>query len=343
MASFSLGEIAKQCGGRVVGDSTTQIDGIGTLIAAGPRQIAFLSNPRYRKYLADTGAGVVILAESDVAACPAAALVADDPYVLYARVAGLFAPSTDLAPGIHAGACVEEGADIHADASVAAGAIIATGARIGARVRIGAGCYIGPGVEIGEDTRLEANVTVQARVRIGRNCLLHPGVVVGADGFGIARAPKGWIKVPQLGSVVIGDDVEVGANTTIDRGALEDTVIEDGVKLDNQIQVAHNVRIGARTAIAGCTAIAGTAVIGRDCLIGGGVGIGGHIQIADKVVITAKSMVPHSIREPGMYSNGVLPLETAQEWRKNGARFRHLDALARQVRELKKKLKDLGK
>ncbi len=335
--SFTLSDIAERFGGYVVGDPATPIDGVATLANAGPREITFLSNPQYRRYLAGTRAGAVILAPDALDACPTAALVADDPYLLYARVASLYAQrGAHGDAGVHVSAIVAADAELAADVCVGPGAVVASGARLAAGVSVGAGSFVGEGVVIGEGTRVEPNVTLQPRVRIGRRCLLHPGVVVGADGFGIARAPEGWVKVPQLGSVVIGDDVEIGANTTVDRGALEDTVIEDGVKLDNQIQVAHNVRIGARTAIAGCTAIAGSAVIGCDCMIAGGVGIAGHIQIVDRVVITAMTLVTHSINEAGIYS-GSLPMDDAREWRKNSARFRQLDALARRLRALEKK------
>ena len=210
---------------------------------------------------------------------------------------------------------------------------------MGARAYIGPNCVLMHGAKVGEDSRLSASVTLCHDVSIGRRAILHPGAVIGADGFGIAPDATGWVKVPQLGSVRVGDDVEIGACTTIDRGALEDTVIEDGVKLDNQIQVGHNVRIGAHTAIAGCTAIAGSAVIGRRCMIAGGVGIAGHLEICDGVTVTAMTLVTHSITEPGVYS-GSLPMDTQQQWRKNSVRFRQLDALARRVAELAKKLKD---
>nr|MBA3565203.1 UDP-3-O-(3-hydroxymyristoyl)glucosamine N-acyltransferase [Gammaproteobacteria bacterium] len=236
---------------------------------------------------------------------------------------------------VHKSATVAPDSDVDESAHVGACAVIEAGATIGARVFIGPGCVIGRDCVIGKETRLVANVTLCERVTLGARGLYHPGIVIGADGFGIARFDEAWIKVPQLGAVRIGDDVEVGANTTIDRGALEDTIIEDGVKLDNQIQVAHNVRIGAHTVVAGCTGIAGSTVIGSRCMIGGQVGFVGHLSIADDVVITGRSMVTASIDEPGVYSGG-LPLDEAGRWRRNSARFRQLDELARRIARLEK-------
>jgi UDP-3-O-[3-hydroxymyristoyl] glucosamine N-acyltransferase len=217
--------------------------------------------------------------------------------------------------------------------------VVEAGAEIAARAHIGPNCVVMRDARIGEDTRLAANVTLCQGVSLGKRGLLHAGAVIGADGFGIARDGAVWVKVPQLGSVRIGDDVEIGANTTIDRGALEDTVVEDGVKLDNQIQVGHNVCIGAHTAVAGCSAIAGSAVIGKRCMIAGGAGITGHIEICDDVTVTAMTLVTHSITEPGVYS-GSLPMDTQQQWRKNSVRFRQLDAMARKLAQLEKKTKD---
>jgi len=272
---LTLAELARKVGGRVAGDDSVAVHGVCTLQHGRPGHIAFLSNPRYRRFLADTRAAAVILREEDLAQCPVPALVAEDPYVAYARVAALLAPRGRPAHGVHESAVVADDAQVHPEASIGPLAVVGSGAEIAAGVEVGPGSVIGSGVRIGEGTRLVANVTLCEGVTIGRNCLIHPGAVIGADGFGIAREGERWIKVPQLGSVRIGDDVEIGANTTVDRGALEDTVIEEGAKLDNQIQVAHNVHIGAHTAIAGCVGISGSARIGSQCMLAGGVGVVG--------------------------------------------------------------------
>ena len=338
-AGYTLAELAARCGGEVRGDGGARIERVATIQNAGPGSIAFLANPHYRKFLATTRASALILSAADADACALPALVSPNPYLMYARVATLLAPEPPARRGAHPAAHVDPEARIAADAWVGPGAVVEAGAEIGARASIGPNCVVMAGARVGEDSRLTASVTLCQGVEIGRRTLLHPGVVIGADGFGIARDKAGWVKVPQLGSVKVGDDVEIGANTTVDRGALEDTVIEDGVKLDNQIQVAHNVRIGAHTAIAGCTAIAGSAVIGKRCMIAGGAGVTGHIEICDDVTVTAMTLVSHSITEPGVYS-GSLPMDAAPQWRKNSVRFRQLDAIARRVADMEKKLKD---
>lgn len=337
-AGYTLAELASRCGGEVRGDGGVRVDGVATLQNGRPGAIAFLANPHYKRYLAVTEASAVILAPGDAPECKVAALVTKNPYLLYARVAALLAPQSAPKGGVHSTAVVEQGAKIAADAWIGPGAVVEAGAEVGARAFIGPNCVLMHDTKVGEDSRLTASVTLCHGVSVGKRALLHPGTVIGADGFGIAPDSTGWVKVPQLGSVRIGDDVEIGACTTVDRGALEDTVIEDGVKLDNQIQVAHNVRIGAHTAIAGCTAIAGSTAIGRRCMIAGGVGIAGHLEICDGVTITAMTLVTHSITDPGVYS-GSLPMDSQQRWRKNSVRFRQLDALARRLAELEKKLK----
>ncbi|HET7176201.1 MAG TPA: UDP-3-O-(3-hydroxymyristoyl)glucosamine N-acyltransferase [Gammaproteobacteria bacterium] len=338
-AGYTLAELAARCGGEVRGDGGARIDRVATIQNAGPGSIAFLANPHYRKFLATTRASALILSATDAEGCTLPALVTSNPYLMYARVAALLAPEPPARRGVHPAAHVDPKAQLAADAWVGPGAVVEAGAEIGARASIGPNCVVMAGAKVGEDSRLVASVTLCHGVEIGRRGLLHPGAVIGADGFGIARDKAGWVKVPQLGSVKVGDDVEIGANTTVDRGALEDTVIEDGVKLDNQIQVAHNVRIGAHTAIAGCTAIAGSAVIGKRCMIAGGVGVTGHIEICDDVTVTAMTLVSHSITEPGVYS-GSLPMDATAQWRKNSVRFRQLDSLARRVADMEKKLKD---
>jgi UDP-3-O-[3-hydroxymyristoyl] glucosamine N-acyltransferase len=333
--SRSLGELAVRHGLELRGDPDARVARVGTLHGAGPDAVSFLANPRYRKYLATTRAGAVVIEPELAEGCAVPVLVAANPYAAYARIAADLHPVPEFTPGVSPAAHVAAGAEVAADAGVAPGAVIEAGARVGAGAWIGPNCVVGAGAEVGAGSRLVAGVTLCHGVKIGARVLLHPGVVIGGDGFGIAREPAGWIKVPQVGSVIIGDDVEIGANTTVDRGAIEDTVIEDGVKLDNQIQVGHNVRLGAHTVVAGCAAIAGSTTIGRNCMIAGCTGIGGHLEIADGVVITGMSMVSHSIREPGVYSSS-LPVDEAARWRRNAARFRQLDKLARRVARMER-------
>ena len=332
---FNATELAERFGLAVQGDGAAQVRGVGTLARAEAGQLAFLANPKYRSQLAQTRASIVVMRSDDATGFAGTALIATDPYVAFARLAALFEPRPQRAPGIHASA------DVDASAVIADGAHIGAFVSIGARSRIDAGALIGPGCVIGDDcvvgagSELVARVTLVTRVRLGQRVLVHPGAVIGADGFGLAmsHAENGggqWLKVPQLGGVVVGDDCEIGANTTIDRGAIEDTVLEADVRLDNQIQIGHNVQIGAHTAMAGCSAVAGSTRIGRYCLIGGGAGVLGHLEICDRVVVTAMSLVSHSIREPGEYSSGT-PLMDNRSWRKNAARFKQLDALVRRL------------
>jgi UDP-3-O-[3-hydroxymyristoyl] glucosamine N-acyltransferase len=328
--SISLGQLAVRFGCELKGDPDTRIDSVATLQRAPAGSITFLANPRYRRYLATTGASAVIVDPSLADECPVAALLSRTPYVTYARVAAALHPQREFAPGADPRAVIDPRASVAATASIGPNAVIEAGVRIGERVRVGPGCVVMEDASIDADSRLVANVTICRGVVIGARALLHPGVVIGADGFGLAPDRNGWVKVPQLGTVRVGDDVEVGANTTIDRGAIDDTVIEAGVKLDNQIQIGHNVRIGAHTAIAGCTGVSGTTTIGARCLIGGMVGIAGHIDICDDVVVTGRTFVNHSIRKPGAYSGG-LPMDEARRWRRNAARFRRLDDLARRI------------
>lgn len=313
-----VAELAELTGSEWRGAPDAEVVGVGTLAGAGPDQITFLANSKYRKFLEGTRAGAIIVSAADADASPVPVMVAADPYVAYAKVAQRLAP-TRWSPGIHPSAVVDPTAVVAADAC------------------IGPGCVVGAGVTIGAGTWLVANVTVLYDCRIGARVILHPGVVVGADGFGIANDGGRWIKVPQLGIVEIGDDCEVGANTTIDRGALENTVLEEGVKLDNLIMVAHNVRIGAHTVVAGCVGIAGSTTIGKRCMIAGASGISGHLKICDDVMIMAMSMVTSDIHQPGQYASG-LPLDTLPNWRRNGARFRNLDTIAKRVAALEKKL-----
>lgn len=333
--ALTLGELAHRIDAELHGDAETIINAVATLQDAQPGEITFLAGSRYRKYLANTRATAVILSALDLDNCPVSSLVVDSPALSYARVATLLHPLPAPAPGVHANASVSPSSCIHASASVGAYCVIEAGVQIAAHVTIGPGCIIGTDATIGEHSHLVGHVTLCHATQLGRRVLIHPGAVIGSDGFGLANDKGTWIKIPQLGKVRIGDDVEIGANTTIDRGALGDTVIEDGVKLDNQIQVAHNVHIGAHTAIAGCVGIAGSARIGRRCTIGGGVGIAGHLEIADDVHITGMTLVSKSILEPGLYSSG-LPAQPNQLWNKTLARLRQLDELLRRLKVVEK-------
>jgi len=306
------------------GEPDLRVSRVATLSHAGRGALSFLANPRYRRQMHSTRATAVLVAAEHVVDCPVAALIDPNPYLAYARIAELLHPQAPPAAGVHPSAVLAPGARIAASATVGPLVVIEEEAEIGERVFVGPGSVVQRGARIGADSRLISRVNVCAGVRIGQRCVLHPGVVVGSDGFGFAPDAGTWVKVPQVGSVQVGDDVEIGANTTIDRGAIDDTVVEDGVKLDNQIQVGHNVIIGAHTAIAGCVGISGSSTIGRRCMIGGAVGIAGHLTIADDVVVTGCSLVTASIREAGSYSSGMPAVET-RKWRRMVARFRRLD------------------
>ena len=338
--ALRLDEIVARFGGEIVGAGDTVISRIGTLENAGPGDLAFLANPKYRCQLDTTRAAAVIMAPPAVAG-PAAAILTPQPYLYYARVAQWLHPSPVVEPGVHESAVVA--GEVAATASIGANVWIGIDARIGDAVVIAANCSIGEGVEIGAGSRLAANVAIYPGSRLGQRCLVHSGAVIGADGFGFAREATGaWVKIPQVGRVLIGDDVEIGAGTTIDRGALGDTVIADGVKLDNQIQVGHNVRIGAHTAMAGCVGIAGSAVIGARCTVGGGAVILGHLRIADDVNVSAGTLVMKSIESAGTYS-GAVPFLEHGEWLRNFSRLRHLDAMADKIRALEQRLAALEK
>lgn len=337
--SISLGKLAVQFGCELRGDPNTEIDRVGTLQSAGDGCITFLANPFYRESLAETQATAVILNKAAVNDCPTAALITPDPYLVYAHVATLLQPSLPLLAGVHESVSVGADCAIPESCEVAPGAVLGDAVVLGERVYIGPNCVVGRAVVLGDDTLLMAGVTLYSGVCIGQRCLLHSGSVVGADGFGIAKETTGaWTKVPQLGGVRIGDDVEIGANTTIDRGAIEDTVIANGVKLDNQIQVAHNVTIGEHTVIAGQAGISGSVQIGARCMFGGQVGVVGHIRIADDVVVMGRTMVTNSIKKPGVYAGGAVPMDEAPHWRKNAVRFGQLDGMARRLRRVEKKL-----
>jgi UDP-3-O-[3-hydroxymyristoyl] glucosamine N-acyltransferase len=331
----SLGELAVRFGCELRGDPERCIEYVATLAAADARALAFVANPRYRVQLAETRAGAVILDRASAEGCPTAALLTDNPYATYARVAALLYPMPPLSPGVHPTALVDPAARIDPSAEVGAYALVAANVTVGARVLIGPHSIIARDVTLAEDVRLVARVTLGARVTIGARSVLQPGAVIGADGFGFAPDKGRWLKVPQVGTVRIGADSEVGANTTIDRGAIEDTVIEEGVKLDNLIQIGHNVHVGAHSAIAACTGIGGSTSIGRRCMIGGAVAMAGHLRIGDDVVITGSSAVSHSLPKAGVYSSA-LTTEEARTWRRLVARFKRSDRLFARVRRLER-------
>ena len=333
--SVSIGELAVRFGCELRGDPDTRVERVATLANADQHSLAFLANPRYRSQLAATRAAAVVTSARDASASPAALLLCANPYATYARIAALLHPPPPLAPGVHPTALIAADTDIDPSAEVGPFTTIAERVTIGARAVIGPHCHLAPGVTVAADARLVARVTLGAGVQIGARSVLQPGVVIGADGFGFAPEKGTWLKVPQVGSVRVGADVEVGANTTIDRGAIEDTVIEDGVKLDNLIMIAHNVRIGAHTAIAACTGVSGSTTIGKRCMIGGMTGFAGHITIADDVVLTGHSQVSHSIKSAGVYSS-TLPIEEVHTWRRLVARFKRSGLLEQRLRRLER-------
>lgn len=324
---LTLQEIARRLGGEVAGDPQLLVRGMATLEEAGPGDLAFLANKRYRSQLASTRASAVILGPADRALTTLPCVVVANPYAGYARVVAMFHPPRKAKPGVHPSAVIDPSATVAASAEVGPLVHIAAGAVVGERAIIGASSVVGEGAQVGDETQLVSRVTVYEACVIGARCILHAGAVVGADGFGMAPDGGRWVKIPQVGRVVVGDDVEIGANTAIDRGALGDTVIGEGVKIDNLVQVAHNVRIGAHTVIAGCTAVAGSAVIGRHCMIGGASRILGHITLVDGVTVTGCSFVTRSVREAGVYSSGV-PAQPHRRWMRTLASLRRLNGAA---------------
>ena len=335
--------LVARLGGELVGNGGVEIRRVATLEQAGEGDLAFLANPRYQGQLKTSRAAAFIVkpAHRDSAGDDRPCIVTDDPYLYFARVSRLFNPLPPIVGSVHPLASVRS--PIPATVAVDAGAVVEEGAEIGEDVLIGANCVIGRGVRIGRGTRLASNVTIYAGCVLGEDCIIHAGAVIGSDGFGFAREADGrWVKIPQTGRVVIGNDVEIGANTSIDRGVLEDTVIGDGAKIDNQIQIGHNVHIGEHTAIAGSTGIAGSAKIGARCMIGGGVGISGHLAIADDVTVMGRTTIMKSIPTAGVYA-GCLPQQTHVDWVRNFAHLRHLDALASKVRLLEQRLEQLEK
>ena len=330
---ISLGELAEQFACELIGDPEVIIDTVGSLSNAGPNALSFLSSPVFKKQLSSTKAAAVILRAGNAQDSPTAALINDNPYECYARMAAVICPPAAYESGIHAMAAVAPTATVAESAHVAAQAVIEDGVVIGNNSYIGPGTVVGPNCVVGNDCRLLANVTFVRDVRIGDRCIFHSGSVVGSDGFGNAMTPDGWVKVPQLGGVRIGNDVEVGACTSIDCGAIDDTILDDGVRLDNQIQIGHNVHLGEHTAVAASAAIAGSTRIGKRCLVAGLAGIAGHLEICDDVTIMGKGMVSKNISRPGAYASN-FPVEDVRVWNKRVAMFRRLDKLLGRVNKL---------
>ncbi|MCE4070088.1 MULTISPECIES: UDP-3-O-(3-hydroxymyristoyl)glucosamine N-acyltransferase [Pseudomonas] len=335
--SFTLAELAAQLDAELRGDPALVIRGLATLQEAGADQLSFLANPQYRKFLPDSQAGAVLLTAADAEGFTGNALVVANPYLAYAGLSHQFDRKPKAAVGIHPTAVVDEGAQVDASASVGPYAVVEAGAQIGSNVTIGAHCFVGARSVIGEGGWLAPRVTLYHDVRIGKRVVIQSGAVLGGEGFGFANHQGVWQKIAQIGGVTLGDDVEIGANTTIDRGALSDTIVGNGVKLDNQIMIAHNVQIGDHTAMAGCCGISGSAKIGKHCMLAGGVGLVGHIEICDNVFVTGMTMVTRSITEPGSYSSGTA-MQPAAEWKKSAARIRQLDDMARRLQQLEKRL-----
>ena len=334
--SLRLAELAEQFDLKLEGDADTLVDGIGTLAEATATQLSFLSNQAYREQLKNTRAAAVIVSKKDAAICPVNALIAADPYVAYAKVAKVFDPRRPPAPGLHASASIDPGASIGRDVFVGANAVIGPGCVIADNCFVGPGCVLSAGVHLGKGSRLVANVTICEDVSIGPRTIVHPGAVIGSDGFGLAFDQDHWVKIPQLGTVRIGADCEIGANTTIDRGAIGDTIIEDDVRLDNQIQIGHNVQVGAHTAMAGMVGISGSTKIGKYCMFGGSSGTVGHIRIADRTTVQGLSMVTKSITQPGTVWSSALPAQPLRDWNRSIANLRKLEKLALRVLNLEK-------
>ena len=338
--SATLSELASRFDCRLHGDGGIRVSRVATLASAGRDAVSFLANPLYRAELATTRAGAVVLDAAASKDSPVPCLVCDNPYARYAEIAAFLHPAPPPAAGIHPDASVAADAVVAASAEIGPRAVIGARAEIGPRAVVGAGTVVGPDVVVGADTRIAPLVSLRDGVTVGQRCIIHSGVVVGADGFGFAQDRGRWVKVPQLGSVMIGDDVEIGANTTIDRGTIENTVVEDGVKLDNLVQIAHNVRVGAHTVMAAMSGAAGSTKIGQRCMVGGGVVMVGHLTICDDVMFTFRSVVTQSVAVAGVYG-GSLPAEEASKWRRSAARFRQLDAMHRRLRELEERLQQL--
>ena len=337
MKTLTLAELATITGGELFGDESLVVSRVAPMDKAREGDVTFLSNPKYAKHLSECQATVVMVKAEHKDQCVGNALVVSDPYVAFARVVQAMdttpKPANDIAPSAVIAADVKMGENV----TIGANAVIETGVELGDNVSVGAGCFIGKNAKLGNNTKLWANVTIYHEVSLGDDCLVQSGTVIGSDGFGYANDKGEWIKIPQLGSVRIGNRVEIGACTTIDRGALEDTIIEDNVILDNQLQIAHNVQIGYGTVMPGGTIVAGSTKIGKYCQIGGASVLNGHITIADGVAITGMGMVMRSIEEKGLYSSGI-PLQTNREWRKTATRVHRIDEMNKRLKAVEKQL-----
>lgn len=331
-----LGELAERFSCDLIGDPDIVIERVASLNNADSASLSFLSGSNFKKQLPSTKAAAVILRAGDASDCPAASLISDDPYVSYAMMAAVIHPAPAYEPGAHASAVVAKSATVASSAHIAANAVIDSAAVIGENVYVGPGTVVGPECTIGNDSRLLANVTMVRKVTTGERCIIHPGAVIGSDGFGNAMTPEGWLKVPQLGGVMIGSDVEIGAGTTIDCGAVGDTVIHNGVRLDNLVHIAHNVQIGDHTAIAACCGFAGSAVIGKRCMFAGMSGTVGHIEVCDDVVVSGKAVLTKDVTEPGVFA-GTFPAEPVGVWNRRVASIRRLGKLAERIGRLEKK------
>lgn len=338
MTALTLAKLAEITGGEIHGDENTLISAVAPMNSAGEGQITFLTNVKYAKHLGECQASAIMVKSSELEHCKTNALVVADPYVAYAKVAqALDTTPAPAAPGIAPSAVVSSEASLGENVSVGANAVIEAGAELGDNVIVGAGCFIGKGAKLGRNTKLWANVSIYHDVVLGDDCLVQSSTVIGSDGFGYANEKGEWVKIPQVGTVRIGNRVEIGACTTIDRGALDDTIIEDNVIIDNQMQIAHNVHIGYGTAMAGGTIVAGSTKIGKYCQIGGASVLNGHIEIADGVIVTGMGMVMRSLPEKGIYSSGI-PLQTNKEWRKTATRVHRIDEMNKRLKAVEKLL-----
>ena len=336
--------LAESVPAELIGDPDLPIEGLSTLQASGAGELTFLSHPKYLGQLAQSAAACVVVGPAARAAAVArgACIVVDDPYHYFALITQLWKRLhvPDPAPVVHASAFIDPAATIGLNVSVGAFVCIGAGAAIGDGVRVGAHCVIGQNASVGAGSRLSPRVTVAEGCTIGKRCIIHPGAVIGADGFGFAPHAGRWVKIEQLGAVRIGDDVEIGANTCIDRGALQDTVIGDGVKLDNLVQIGHNVQVGQHTAMAGCAGVAGSAVIGAHCTVGGGAIVLGHLQLADGVHVSAGTTATRSLLRPGHYT-GLFPIDDNAAWEKNAATLKQLYTLRERLKQAERTLREL--
>ena len=334
---YTLLQLSQELGGRVIGDGGCKISAVASIEDAGKGEISFVSSSKYQKYLKSTQAEAVIVTEELAEISPVPALVVKNPRAVYARVVALLYPAYTPEASIHPTAVIDPSANVDESAYIGPNAVIEAGAEIGKDASIGAGCVVGRNSKIGNGTCLNANVSIYYDCSLGENCIIHSNTTIGADGFGFEHDEGEWVKIPQVGGVRIGNNVEIGACSTVDRGALRDTIIENGVKLDNHIQIAHNVRVGANTVMSNGVGVAGSTTIGKNCLVGGMTGIRDHIEICDNVIITAMSLVSKSLNKPGSYSSNT-PIDDTRTWRKNTARFRQLDDIARRLHNIEKKL-----